>query len=194
MRRILIVIFFICAATDIHASRPNLQLRAFIGMNVLTLRSKSEPLLDGVSVGYLGGFGARITKRKLYGEMDFNFIRSGIPIDVRRIGGSLPVSNIRVAAFEVPIVVGYKFVKTAFFKWHMYTGINTIIITAVKENDLGFSRSDLQNPQFGWRNGSGIDFAFFTFNFHYTYGLNKLISDAGRTNTHLFEFNIGVIF
>jgi len=163
-------------------------------MNVVTVKSKSEPALDGVSVGYLAGFGTRITKRKLYGQLDFNFIRSGISVDLERIGGTLPKSSVRISAFEAPLVVGYKFVNTAFFKWHMFTGINTLIITGVKENDFGFQRSDLKNPQFGIRTGSGIDFAFFTFDFHYTYGLKKMIKDAGRTNSHLLEFNIGVIF
>ncbi|MCP4125164.1 MAG: PorT family protein [Bacteroidetes bacterium] len=176
------------------AQRPNLQLRAFAGMNVITVTSKSEPSLDGVSTGYLAGFGVRITKKKLYGQLDFNFIRSGISVDLRRIGGTLPKSSVRISAFEAPLVVGYKFANTAFFKWHLFTGINTLIVTRVKENDIGLQRDDLHNAQFGLRAGSGIDFAFFTFDFHYTYGLNKLIKDSGRTNSHLLEFNIGVIF
>lgn len=178
---------------EAFAGRPNLQLRVFAGMNVFTVKSRVNPALDGVSVGYLAGFGGRITKNKLYGELNFNFIQSGIPLELR-IGGNLQKSNVRVSAFEVPVLVGYKFVNTAFFKWSMYSGINTLIVTGIRENDLDFKRSDIRNPQFGLRAGSGIDFAFFTFNFHYTYGLNKLLKDQGRTNSHLLEFNIGVIF
>jgi len=192
--RLFITAILMLIIINLQAQRPNLQLRVFAGMNVFTLKSKSNPLLDGVSVGYLGGFGARITKRKLYGEMNFNFIRSGIPLELQRIGSNLPNSTINISAFEIPIVAGYKFANTAFFKWSMYTGINTIIVTRVKQNDLDFTKSDMKNPQFGLRGGSGIDFAFFTFNFHYTYGLNKLIKNENRTNNHLMEFNIGVIF
>lgn len=192
--RSLLLALLLMAAGGVSAQRPNLQLRAFGGMNVFTIQSKSDPEISGVSVGYLAGFGARITKKKLYGELDLNFIRSGIPVDLRRIGGTLPASDVRVSAFEAPLLVGYKFANTPFFKWHLYTGINTLLVTGVSDNSFGLTKGDLHNPQFGLRAGSGIDFAFFTFDFHYTYGLNKLIREAGRTNSHLLEFNMGVIF
>ena len=151
-------------------------------------------MLNGFSVGYMGGFGARITKHRIFGEMNFNFIRSGIPLNLPRIVGSSRKSDVRVSAFELPIVGGYKFVNKALFKWSMYAGINTLLITKVSDNQFGFEKSRLKNPQFGARFGSGVDLAFFTLNLHYTYGLNGLIKEGPRGHSHFFEFNIGVIF
>ena len=194
-KTVLTILFIVIAFSSVKAQRPNLQMRGFIGLNVYSAQFKNEEFFPGgVSVGYLGGFGLRVTRKKLIGGIDFSFIRSGIPIDLNGVGQGIERSTIRVSAFELPLTVGYKFVKSAFFKWNIYGGISTIIVTKVQDNDFDIRAHDLKNPQFGLRAGSGIDFAFFTFNLNYTYSLNKLVKDISRNNSHLFEFNIGVIF
>lgn len=184
----------LCFSITVQAQRPNLQIRLHAGMNVAKLSSAENPIFNGVSVGYLGGFGFRVSKNKIYGEATFNFIRSGVPIDLRRLGNGNTSSTVPIYAFELPVVVGYRFAKTAFFKWAVYTGLNTLVVTRVKPNDFDFERSGVNNPQWGIRAGSGIDFAFFTFNFNYTYNLPKLLEIEPRVNTHIMQFNVGVIF
>ncbi|MEZ5007408.1 MAG: outer membrane beta-barrel protein [Chitinophagales bacterium] len=194
-KAVVTILLIVIAFSSVKAQRPNLQMRGFIGLNVYSAHFKNEAFFPGgVSVGYLGGFGLRVTRKRLMGEIDFSFIRSGIPVDLNGVGQDIERSTIRVSAFELPFIVGYKFVKTAFFKWNVNAGISTIIITKVQANDFGIKANDLKNPQFGLRAGTGIDFAFFTFDLNYTYSLNKLVKEISRNNSHLFEFNIGVIF
>lgn len=192
---VLAILFLVMFASTVKAQRPNLQMRGFIGLNVYSAQFKNEAFFPGgVSVGYLGGFGLRVTRKRLMGGMDFCFIRSGIPVDLNGVAQGVERNTIRVSAFELPITAGYKFVTTAFFKWYLYGGINTLVVTKVQDNDFEINAGDLKNPQFGLRAGSGMDFAFFTFDLNYTYSLNKLVKEVSRNNSHLFEFNIGVIF
>lgn len=194
MKRFVIGILFLITSSSAFAQRPNLQIRIHGGLNAYSIKFKQAELPGGLSIGYLGGFGLRVSRKNFVGQLDVNFIRSGIKVDLSGINPNIDRSTIRTNAFEFPLMAGYRVVDNAYFKLQLMGGISTLFFASIVENDLNLEVSQFKQPQFGLRFSPSIDFTFFSIDFSYTYGLNKLFKDLSRSNAHLFQLNVGVVF
>ena len=123
--RFLITASCLVFAVSAIAQRPKLDLKAYGGYHTHILRYKDGNRTKDVLHGWQAGFGFRVTYRKVMGEIDFNFVRSSTLV---QLPDSISVEEdfftYKPKAFELPIKLGYIPVKTAIFKWYVYTGLS----------------------------------------------------------------------
>lgn len=211
MKKHLIFVALMMLSLCLSAQRPHLQLGVHAGLNaraygikvlalfiVVTDSTVSETdtiiTLKGTDGGFQIGFLFRISKARKYAETGINFVRTSVPVFSTEIDSAASDAK-TVYGVEIPFLVGYKVVSTPLFKWRLSTGLNLGIIGKVKANDQGFSRSDFTNPRVGLRAGTGIDLAMMYLDFYYTLGLTKEFKSLDiRTQSHLVQLNIGVLF
>ena len=199
-RNYLILSFLFCSVL-VTAQRPKLHLKVYAGYHshifVYQELQKSQDVLHG----WQAGFGFRVSYRKVFGEVDFNFVRSGIIVPIE---DSLMVDfdkvELKVNSFELPIKVGVIPIKTALLKWYLYTGLGVRINTkgkfVVGDNEEKFKPKDLglSNPNLDFLLGTQVDIAWITLELMYSLGINSSLTENIRTNSHELQFNIGIWF
>ncbi len=196
----LILAFLFCSTIAV-AQRPKLDLKAYAGYHSHIFVYKEIQKSKDVLHGWQAGFGFRVSYRKVFGEVDFNFVRGRIivPID-----DSLMVDfdkvEVKLNAFELPIKVGFIPVKTGFFKWYVYTGLSVRVNTKGKftagDNEEKFKPKELglTNPNLDFLLGTQVDIAWLNLELMYGFGINSSLTENIRTNSHELQLNIGIWF
>lgn len=198
-----IVIFLLLIPVLSYAQRPKMYIKAYGGLHDHYFVYRDEDATRDHFVGYLFGAGFRVSYKKVFGEIDFDFIRSGIKFQFDST--QVPELNdevleFRFNAFELPIVGGYMPVKTPIFKWYIYTGPVQRFNTKGKLNFLGeeikFKPKDVNLPFYNldWRFGTQFDIAFFNIDVRYSVGVTNSVREDIRTNSHEFSLIFGMIF
>ncbi len=196
------------AISVFSAGKLDLQLKAYLGGNVGIYKYKLEEAYYEATAGYQGGFSFRINKKKQFYEIGIGFTRDYLFLEdsfalliSTSFDPPLEKPRLVLTGFELPVVVGYKFVKTPKFKWHVYGGVKmaTYIRTWVldertrvekfKTKELFFSPI-----KFDLRLGTGIDIAFLNIDFDYDLGLNNAGTEVFRIQTHRWNLKFGVLF
>lgn len=203
--RVLLSLAGLLLLTNLQGQNIKLQIKPFIGGHVGLFREKLETAEKELTYGYQGGFAFRIIKDKAFLEPGFLFLKDYFQLSdtletvLNELGLEDPA--IRYNTFEFPIIVGYRFVDTELFKWFVAGGLamNVSIKSNIfdgKEKVAKFKASELglSNPRFTMRMGTGFDLAFFTLGMYYNLGLNSVSKSVYRTQSHSFEFNMGILF
>ncbi|KPK16635.1 MAG: hypothetical protein AMJ62_04615 [Myxococcales bacterium SG8_38] len=160
------------------------------------------------------GLAARVRQRKLFGEIGIVFSQfrfrigdqlaliaeaQGEPIDERLLG-----QTARMNSLDFPITAGYIPYANPYFKLFLYGGlVNKFNLKGFV--DLGGRRALKFRPkdipgfplviyQAGARLGVAFDLGPFNFDFNYTIGMNSITKTEFRTNSHVFQFNLGWLF
>ena len=121
MKRIVILTAFMAIAATVIAQRPKLDLKAYAGVHTHLFVYKDGSGESDVLYGWQGGFGFRVTYRKIFGEIGFNFIRNETQIALPDSFMTEELIDFRINSFEMPLKFGYIPVKHAFFKWYVYS-------------------------------------------------------------------------
>jgi hypothetical protein len=165
-------------------------------------------------LSWQGGFGARVRSRKVFGEISLVWSRfrfqvgeelvliaeaQGKPIDPRIIG-----NNANMNSMDLPLVAGYVPYANAYFKLFLYGGlVNKFNIRGFVDVDGGgeYKFKPKQIPGFplviyqaGARLGTAFDLGPLNFDFNYTIGMNSITKTSFRTNSHVFQLNLGWLF
>jgi hypothetical protein len=160
------------------------------------------------------GLAARVRSRKVFGEVgivfgQFKFRISetlaliaeaeGNPLDPDIIGRTA-----RMNSLDFPFTAGYVPYANPYFKLYLYGGlVNKFNLKGFI--DIGGRRGYKFRPAdipglplvvylAGARLGTAFDLGPFNFDFNYTIGMNSITRTEFRTNSHIFQFNLGWLF
>lgn len=166
-----------------------------------------------------GGLSGRVRWRKVFGEIGLVFARFQFEVDQvlreisiaenpdnpeAQIPESLVGSKARMNSLDIPMTAGYIPYANPYFKLFLYGGlVNKFNIRAVIKDGSrrGVRLRPKQIPgypiviyQAGFRVGTAFDLGPANFDFNYTIGINSLTKTIFRTNSHVFQFNVGWLF
>lgn len=153
-------------------------------------KTSTESSLEGkYGFGYQAGVMTRVDLGKLYvqGEALFNKRKTSFQ---SQGGGS---SKLSWNAIDIPVVVGYKFIKTEDFNVRAFAGgvysyaFNNKL-SASQALQEGFKKFDKSN--IGITGGIGVDYKNFTVDLRYETGLTS-ISKEFKSKPHSFSLGIG---
>lgn len=213
---ILLLILFPCIS---HAEikifktggRIHFQYGVNVGYNLNYFIYKNDNQKD-IASGYQGGLFLRVSRSRVYVQMDFDYMHSKVFIKKgtlnTKFGNNIPFDKLtfRYNTIGIPVVLGGMVVKNPLYKLRLYTGLEVDMVTSVKasftQNNLDYTRSlrrkdkrELIRPaQFSYQMGMGMDIAMFVMDFRYNLGFRNFYKEQYRTQTHLFQTTIGVIF
>jgi hypothetical protein len=199
--RISLISAFMFCSLLAFAQRPKLDLKVYAGYHTHIFVYKEIQKSKDVLSGWQAGFGFRVTYRKIFGEIDFNFVRSRviIPVDDSLM---LDVDEILVKlnSFEFPMKVGVIPIKTGFFKWYLYSGLAVRINTKAKfkvgdiEESLKPKELGLTNPNLDFLFGTQFDIGAVNLELMYSFGINSSLTENIRVNSHELQLNFGIWF
>ncbi len=181
---VLVIAFAALApASRVEAQQPKLDIKALAGFSLNLYDSlKVDPSSERYA-GWLGGFGARISKRKAFAEVLFTFNRF--------------ISNsIILNSFQLPISLGYIPFKIAEFGVYLYGGYVNHFNVALKRGKerVRIKYTDFVVYQALARFGVSFDLYMFNFDFNYSIGLNSATKTPWRTRYQLLQFTVAYVF
>lgn len=203
MKKFIPILFFVMLAGEALAQQPKLYLKVFAGVNSHTFVYKEEVNTSDHIFGWQGGFGFRVSYRKIFGEVDFHFIRSGVTVfltDSTEEENEINQFDFKLNAFELPLKVGYIPVKTAYFKLFLYSGtafrFNTKGKLKILGEEIRFKPKEVGLNWFNvdWIVGTQMDIGWLNIDIMYSLGVTNSIKSGIRTNSHEIQLNFGFLF
>lgn len=182
------------------AQQPKMYLKLFGGTNSHEFIYRTDSIQTDILLGYQFGFGFRISRRKVFGEIDFSFTRFGatlIPIEELGLEDDITA---QVNSFELPLNVGYIAFKKPVFKWYLYGGLVNRFsakgIIKFGEEKIKFKPSEVNLPFYNLdvQAGTQFDVAMLNFDIHYKIGITNALRENIRTNLHALYLSIGLVF
>ena len=187
-----------------HAQKPKLYMKAYGGVHAKRFEYKQNgQSTEDLLAGWQGGFGMRVSIKRVFGEMDFDFIRSYVRLPLDLDGSDpLPAEEIKLQtnSLNIPFKLGYIPVKGHFLKWYLYTGISSRINTKTKVDFLGeeyiFKPKELglRTYTLDWNVGTQFDVGWLNIDVYYGLGLTNSGNEGTRTNSNEFLLNLGFLF
>ncbi|MEM9730622.1 MAG: outer membrane beta-barrel protein [Myxococcota bacterium] len=217
---------FACTMVPAEASAvPKLDIKVFLGVGTTTFvpRLPEFENANGEIVGgrqresffsWQGGLSARVTSRKVFGEIGMGFSRfqfevtQGIADAAEREGRpfnpDLVGQKAQMNSLDIPITAGYVPYANPLFKLFLYGGwVNKFNIRGFADlpggGELKFRPKQIPGfplviYQAGMRLGAQIDIGPVNIDFNYTIGLNSISKTDFRTNSHVTQLNLGWLF
>lgn len=197
-----LLLFLILGPALGFAQQPKMYLKVFGGTNSHKFIYRSDTISSDNLLGYQFGFGFRVSRRNVFGEVDFSFTRFGVKIATTEESEIILEDdiNVRINNFELPLNVGYIPVKTPLVKWYLYGGVvNRFSVRGIlkyKDETIKFKPKELNLPVYNldFQVGTQVDVAMFNFDLRYKIGVTNALREAIRTNLHALYFTVGFIF
>jgi len=192
-------ILLLTIPAGLWAQQPKMYLKVFAGGNSHRKVYRERDVQSDFFPGWQGGFGFRVSRRRAFAEVDFNFIR----FTARIPGEDLDLEDdlrFKFNSFELPLTAGWIPIKEPLVKWYLYSGLvnrfNGRIRARFEDEELDFKPKDAGLPVYnlGFRLGSQVDVAMLNLDFSYTINLTNGVRDVIRTNVHAVLFNVGFVF
>lgn len=192
-------------------SRLKFQFGGSAGYNLNYFIYRTDAQRD-VSSGYQAGVFFRISRSRVFSQMEFNFRGSEVRLHnenlVLNSGTLLHVDKLsfKYHTFSIPLIFGGYAVKKPLYKIRFYNGmvtdfiLKTNVIYTENNSDKIYKlprkekRDALYPVQLNYMLGAGADIAFFTLDVRYNLGFRNFYKEEFRTQTHIFEFTLGLIF
>jgi len=197
------------APLECEAQQLKLDIKVFAGGSGTTYVGMLETGRErDTFVGWQAGFGARVHKRKWFGEVLLSFNRWTFAASEQSADGNVRIKG-RVNSFELPFIGGVVPYSNAYFKLFIYGGLvnhfNTKILASetlelpgqdpinisvkLKPKDI-----DLAIYQALARFGVSFDLAMFNFDFNYSITMNSATTTSYRTGYHQIQVNLAYLF
>lgn len=178
-----------CSVETQAQQKPALHVGVKGGTNFTKTSTESSSLEGKYGFGYQAGVMTRVDIGSLYvqGEALFNKRKASYE---EKSGGS---AKLAWNAIDIPVVVGYKIIKTDDFNLRAFAGgvysyaFNNKLSTSESIQE-GFNKFDKSN--IGITGGIGIDYKNFTIDLRYENGLSN-ISKEFKSKPHSFSLGIG---
>lgn len=200
MKKTLLILLVLSLGFTTFAQRPKMHLKARFGLHFNSFIYKNENISEDLFYGYQGGFSFRVTRKKLMGEVGFDFVRSFVEFSL----DSTINAELKLNAFELPVTMGYLTVKKPTLKHYLYGGfvarynIKSFVnfLNQPNQNPLRLKPRELglRTQTFAMRLGTQLDFYMFNLDLNYSIGLNSATKSNARTQTHNLQLNLGVVF
>ena len=182
------------------AQQPKLHLKFFGGTNSHRFVYRTDSIDSDNLFGYQFGFGFRVSRRQLFGEIDFSFTRFGATLIPAEDTGLEDDINARINSFELPLNVGYIPVKKPVFKWYLYSGlVNRFSVRGLinfGDEQVKFKPKEVNLPIYNLdvQIGTQIDIAWLNLDVHYKIGVTNALHEDIRTNLRGLYLSAGFIF
>ena len=198
---LLIVILFLVSSTELLAQNPKLYLKAYGGVHGQKYIYRDDVISEEYYPGWQGGFGFRVSYRKVFAEFDVEFIRSKVTITFPDSEGTeIEFFDLKLNSMNIPIKAGWIPVKTPFFKWYLYGGlanrINTRAIIELGGESFKFKPNELTLRSYvlDFIVGTQMDVGWLNIDFYYGTGITNSVRSGIRTNSHQIILNVGFLF
>ena len=131
MKKLLLILFLLSScATSLLAQNPKLYLKLYGGVHGQKYIYREDVISEEYYPGWQGGFGFRVSYRKVFAEFDVEFIRSKVTVSFPdSLASEIQFFDLRLNSMNIPIKAGWIPVKTPFFKWYLYGGLANRINT-----------------------------------------------------------------
>ncbi|QZT37798.1 PorT family protein [Halosquirtibacter xylanolyticus] len=148
--------------------------------------------------GYLIGFYSRIHMKKFFIQPELYFQSKKGETTLDLSDGSKVDYEVDFKTINVPILIGYRFLKFPMFKVQAFTGpvmiFNTNSNVKVSDPSLG-SATDPSGMDWGYQLGVGVDIALFTIDARYEWGLSNVDGGIGDISfdqkSNMITFSVG---
>lgn len=201
MKKIVVILLLLSVSTSLLGQQPKLYLKAYAGIHGQKYIYKSADSQTEYYPGWQAGFGFRVSYRKVFGELGFDFIRSKITGDLGdTLSNDLRFFDVKLNSLNIPIKVGFIPYKSPFFKWYVYTGfgnrLNTQAIISFRGETLKFKPSELHLRVYNldFLLGTQADLGWLNIDIYYSTGITNSYVSEIRTNYHQFVLNFGFLF
>lgn len=192
---------FLSTYGSVLAQNPKLDLKMYGGVHGQKFIYREDIISEEYYPGWQGGFGFRVSYRKIFGEFDIEFIRSNVTVNLSdSLGTETEFFNLKLNSINIPLKVGYIPVKTPFFKWYVYGGlanrINTRAIITLEDETFKFKPGEvtLKVYNLDFIVGTQVDIGWANIDFYYGTGITNSIRSGIRTNHHQLLINLGFLF
>jgi hypothetical protein len=188
----------------LQAQEPKMYLKAYGGANTTTFQYRLDSVSSDILAGWQAGIGFRLSRRKVFGEVDICFIDYAFTFNPNEntdpeLGILFPLT-LRINSLDIPLTAGYIPYHIPWLKWYVYGGINNRFglrgRLSILDETIKISPRDIDQPFYnlGLRLGSQLDIAMFNLDFNYTLGITNAFKDRIRTNAHSIQLNVGILF
>lgn len=222
---LMLLLPIISSAQQVHKERIKLNAGLKVGFHAYTYNSTSfgiegyeydDRIIQSNKIGYSVSPFIRISRKRLYLQTETTFSLSnhhfefkGKPTDDIE-NDAIPQYTLKAYSLQVPLLVGYHFVKSGPYLMSFFTGPKAnFTFTAHDEQEFKhFIYEDLHDDirplTFYWEIGLGVSISNFCFDFTYDIGFNNntrgitskeqgKIFPAKRTDNQL-SFSVGIEF
>ncbi len=195
-------LFFLLWLIPLSAfAQPKMHLLFQGGLNGNRFIYKERDITSDFLPGWEAGLGFRLRKDHLFGELDLQFVNYGLKLPFESETDTFSI-DIRLKAFEVPMVVGYVPLVSPLVKVYLYTGMvhRFNLSERLRIDEFGVDErlrpKDLGLPGYHlmWRFGTAVDLAMLNFNLSWSVGVTNGLRENIRTNHHVLRFTTGLLF
>jgi hypothetical protein len=212
MKKVILLFAALMTGGLLMAQMPNFGIRAGLTTSKLTT-NLSENFASDNRLGYQGGAFVRLNFGKLYvqPELIYNHRSTKLEYEINPVidGESQRVgvrSDLKIGTFDIPVLVGFKLVKTKLFNLRFFAGpdisfstnkdVSYEYTTGDGEDFQGdipdegkISVDDFNSTTWYLQAGAGVDVLFLTLDVRYEKGLSDLYND-GNLN---FKNNVWLV-
>ncbi|MGU3374477.1 porin family protein [Chryseobacterium sp. M5A1_1a] len=178
-----------CSIAIQAQQKPAFHIGVKGGANFTKTSTESSSLEGKYGFGYQAGVMTRMDIGSLYVQGEALFNKRKTSYDIKNGGSAKLTWN----SIDIPVVVGYKFIKTDDFNLRAFAGgvysyaFNNNVSTsqALQEGFKEFDKSNI-----GLTGGIGVDYKNFSVDLRYETGLSN-ISKEFKSKPHSFSLGIG---
>lgn len=218
MKKLILLFVSLMIGSLVMAQMPNFGLRA--GLTSTTLSTNlSENFASENRLGYQGGVFVRLNFNKFYvqPELIYNHRSTKLEYEINPVidGESQRVgvrSDLKIGTFDIPIIAGFKLVKTKLLNVRIFAGPNISFSTNKDisyeyttgdgedfEGDIPddgkISVDDFNSTTWYLQAGAGVDVLFLTFDVRWEKGLSDTYNDGNLSFTNnVWLFTLGFKF
>ena len=134
---------------------------------------KVDNLVTADGYGWNLGFFAKYGKRPFY-QLGLHWTRAQIDMKLNLAEDYVIEDKVPFHNFDLHMKVGYEIIRRPIFKWHVNAGPFIGRTFLFSSDVFEIERNDMQNPQFGFIGGTGIQYMNFILDLDYQYHLSEL--------------------
>lgn len=184
----LMAIILLNISANAQSSGP-LHIGIKAGANFSNLSLSSEGLTSKYAPGFSGGGFARVDIARLYVQGELLYSRKTSKLEA----GTLGTEKIKWNSIEVPVLLGYKILKTEQTSLRVYGGgvysyvlnDHASLLGEVKKSFNEFDKSNV-----GYQIGAGVDLGGLTLDLRYEGSLSNL-SKQFKSRPNSLQFSVG---
>jgi hypothetical protein len=192
MKKILFAFAFVLMATALSAQ---ISLGPKIGYTTNKLSVDKSDITSDLKSSFLYGAFVRLGD-KWYVQPEINFYTAGGVFETPSPTSPNPVNEeVELKTIQIPLYIGLTLADLKLAKIRAQAGPTANIVSDKKINPLAGStytsikETDINDIQWGFQFGAGVDVLMFTLDVQYFLGLNNLISDIELNDGSTVKFD-----
>lgn len=192
MKRILFAFTFVLMASALSAQ---ISLGPKIGYTTSKLSVDKSDIKSDLKSSFIYGAFVRLGD-KWYVQPEINFYTAGGVFETSSTTSPNPVNEeVELKTIQIPLYIGFTLADLKLAKIRAQAGPTANIISDKKINPLkgstytSIKETDINDIQWGFQFGAGVDVLMFTLDVQYYLGLNNVISDVKLDNGETVKFD-----